>query len=220
LHERSGNGRPLRDQLLALAGVFQAARLVQQVARQGAADDAAFTTTVQSVFVRSPESAEAVYGDAGGVALGLRALRSQVAPGRRPRDIDLTRYVVAILNHERRLWRRRDLLDRIRQRLDQAETQARYFSASHPNVTANLAEIYSETAGTMLPRIMVYGAHGHLAKPENVNRVRALLLAGLRSAILWRQHGGSRLKLLWHRRDLLHEVESLLQEAEAHAPAS
>jgi high frequency lysogenization protein len=214
-HAPSEEGGSLRDQVLALGGVFQAARLIQQLAREGTAEEAAFAASLHSVFVRSPESTAAIYGSSGGVALGLRVLQGQLAPHGQARDIHLTRYAVAILNHERRLWRRRDLLELIRQRLDHAEAQARYFSTSHPSVAANLAGIYSETAGTLLPRIMVYGSHGHLSKPENVNRVRALLLAGLRSAILWRQHGGSRLKLLWQRRALLREVERLLREAAA-----
>jgi high frequency lysogenization protein len=216
----SESSSSLRDQVLALAGVFQSARLVQQIAQEGHADRLALSCALQSVFVRNPTSTEAVYGDVRGVALGLQALTAQLAPGRRGRDVHLTRYVVAILNHERRLWRRRDLLDRIRERLDQANSQARYFSADHPKVMETLAGIYSETVGTLLPRIMVYGAHGHLADPENVNRVRALLLAGLRSAILWRQHGGRRLALLWRRRSLLREAEDLLLETSAPDPGS
>jgi high frequency lysogenization protein len=43
------------------------------------------------------------------------------------------------------------------------------------------------------PRIMVNGDPAHLNNPENANRIRALLLAGIRAAMLWRQSGGGRL---------------------------
>ena len=60
---------------------------------------------------------------------------------------------------------------------------------------------------------MVNGSQVHLNNPENANRIRALLLAGIRAAILWRQSGGSRWKLLVQRNALLREARSLLAQA-------
>ena len=205
----------LRDQTLALAGVFQAARLVQQVARRGMAEASPLEASVQSIFVREARSAETVYGGATGVQLGLRMLCRQLGGGAGDRDLELTRYVVAILQQEQRMRRRRALLNRIAERLDQAVTQARFFPVTHPNVMANLAGIYSETVGTLKAKIMVYGDQDHLGNADNVNRVRAVLLAGLRAAVLWRQRGGTRLRLLWHRRSILQEARELLREAVA-----
>lgn len=205
----------LRDQTLALAGVFQAARLVQQVARRGMAEASPLETTVRSIFVREAQTAEAVYGGPAGVHLGLRTLCSQLGGGPGERDLELTRYVVAILQQEQRMRRRRTLLSHIAERLDQADTQARFFEVTHRNVMANLAGIYSETVGTLRAKIMVYGDQDHLGNADNVNRVRAVLLAGLRAAVLWRQRGGSRLGLLWHRRQILEEARELAREAVA-----
>ena len=50
----------------------------------------------------------------------------------------------------------------------------------------------------------------YLTNPANQNRIRALLLAGVRAAILWRQSGGSRLTLLLRRKALLAEGQRLL----------
>ena len=57
---------------------------------------------------------------------------------------------------------------------------------------------------------MVNGAQIHLNNPENANRIRALLLAGIRAATLWRQSGGSRITLLLRRNTLLRESRVLL----------
>jgi high frequency lysogenization protein len=200
----------LRDQVLALAGLFQAAHLVQQVARTGMAEASAMQASIASVFARDAESVAAVYGGAGGVALGLEVLLAQLTPRSGARNFELTRYVVAMLHHERTLSSRKDMLDAIGERLDKLQVQANYFSTTHSNVLASLAGIYSDIIGKLTPRIMVYGEQSHLADPDNVNRVRALLLAGIRSAVLWRQKGGSRLRLLWNRRAILEQARELL----------
>ena len=198
------------DQTLALGGIVQAAYLVQQVARKGSVDGAALEASIRSIFAREAESTEAVFGGPAGVALGLKLLLSQLQPNRRERNLELTRYVVAIMHHERHLSKRRRMLAQIGERLDKAQAQVNYFSVTHSNVIASLASIYSDTLGAFTPRIMVYGEQGHLANPENVNRVRALLLAGVRAAVLWRQRGGSRLKLLLQRRAILSQAQDLL----------
>ena len=64
---------------------------------------------------------------------------------------------------------------------------------------------------------MVHGAQIHLAKPDNANRIRALLLAGIRAARLWRQSGGSRLRLLLRRKLLLQEARRTLASLEQRA---
>ncbi|MCB1807912.1 MAG: DUF489 family protein, partial [Candidatus Competibacteraceae bacterium] len=50
----------------------------------------------------------------------------------------------------------------------------------------------------------------HLNRPDNANRIRTLLLAGLRSAVLWRQKGGGRLTLLLRRKALLAQAQAML----------
>jgi high frequency lysogenization protein len=58
---------------------------------------------------------------------------------------------------------------------------------------------------------MVAGEQRHLSDPENADRIRAVLLAGIRSAVLWRQCGGVRWKLLFHRGRLQQEARRLLK---------
>ncbi len=43
----------------------------------------------------------------------------------------------------------------------------------------------------------------HLQQTDNAAKIRALLLAGIRSARLWRQLGGHRWQLIFSRRKLL-----------------
>ena len=49
---------PFSDRTLALAGLFQAARLVQQLAREGRAESTTFTASIQSLLLIDAPSTE------------------------------------------------------------------------------------------------------------------------------------------------------------------
>jgi high frequency lysogenization protein len=50
-----------------------------------------------------------------------------------------------------------------------------------------------------------------LENPDNQNLIRALLLAAIRAAVLWRQCGGRRLSLFLRRSALLEAASGLLE---------
>jgi high frequency lysogenization protein len=58
---------------------------------------------------------------------------------------------------------------------------------------------------------MVNGEHGHLSNPLIAARVRAALFAGIRSAFLWHQLGGSRWQLLFSRKKIANEAAGILE---------
>lgn len=205
------------DRTLALAGITQAAHLVQQVAKRGSVNDpAAFETSIASIFKIDAESAEAIYGGSAGVTAGLKLLRAQLTKQSATRDLELTKYFIAILYLERQLTKRPAMLDKIAEGVEKARAQAQYFSsedaAIHASVIAGLAGIYSDTISTFTPRIVVNGEQRFLDNPDNANKIRALLLAAIRSAVLWRQCGGGRLQLLFARGVTLRAIEDILKK--------
>jgi high frequency lysogenization protein len=64
----------------------------------------------------------------------------------------------------------------------------------------------------MKPRIMVSGDAVYLQNSDNVNRIRALLLSGIRAAMLWRQIGGRRRQLLFSRQKYVDNCKNLLDK--------
>ncbi len=196
---------------MALAGLFQATALVSQVAKRGMVDHAPFESSIRSLFVREAERTEDVYGGVPHLRLGLEVVQRQLGGDAARRDVDLTRYTIALLHLERKVAKRKELLDKIAEGLEQANRQSQHYPLTHENVIARLADTYVNTISTLTPRIMVSGEHGHLQNPSNASKVRALLLAGIRSAVLWKQSGGSRLHFLLQRRRLLEETQRLLQ---------
>jgi len=193
------------NQVLALAGIFQSACLVQQLAREGHTDSAALRTSIQSILALDAPDVETIYGSARGVRLGLELLNSKLTGKTKPSDMEMARYVVAMVQLEGSLRRNPKMLEDIRQGIDTARAQMKFFENDapadgvHPLLMEKLAQLYSQTISTLTPRIMVSGEHGHLANPAIAARVRATLLAGIRSAVLWRQLGGRRWQLLFSR---------------------
>ena len=102
------------------------------------------------------------------------------------------------------------MLEALGDGLKAAQRQVEYFNLTHESVVARLAEVYQENISRLGPRILVQGEQTHLSNPDVAARIRAALLAGIRAAVLWRQAGGSRWKLLFGRNRLVAESRDLL----------
>lgn len=199
------------ERAIALAGMFQACHLVQQVARQGLADPQALAANIHSLFQVDTESVIDAYGELRELAPGLRLAYRQLS-GAEPRDNELTRYLLSLVQLERKLSGHRRRLEKIAQGIASAAARLAHFPQTHSNILASLADIYAENLSTLKPRIMVSGESVYLQNPDNVNRIRALLLSGIRSAMLWRQIGGRRRQLLFGRERVVHALERLLDK--------
>lgn len=206
--------RSLHDQTLALAGVFQAANLVQQIAHSGQCHESSLETCIRSLFATNPDSTLDVYGgELTDIREGLVTLSSVLSQQSKQQDIEVLRYVLNLVHLESRLNRRPDMLDVIGSRIDQARHTASHFGYTHSNLISNLASVYTDTISTFRQRIQVSGNQAVLQQDENAARVRALLLAGIRSAVLWRQTGGRRWQLIFSRRKVIQHARELADKA-------
>ena len=203
-----------RNRVLALAALVQAVSLTQTIARKGMADESDMRACLSSLFADPHTDIAAAYGGLRRLGTGLRHLAFLLQGQRLPEAKELLTHVSGLMALERKLSKRPDMLDALRTGMQRIGKQADYFdSIMHPNFIAGLAGLYGNTISTMKPRIMVHGRPVYLRQSSNTNRIRALLLAGIRAAHLWRQHGGGRLKLLLSRQSMLREIDSLLKEA-------
>jgi high frequency lysogenization protein len=201
-----------RDRIIALAGLYQSTALVRQVAERGSGEARGIRTIVESLLRLDAPSVEAVYGDLAGLRLGFETL----ARLRERPDVPATRYAVAVLHLERKLAPRPEVLSTLAEGIKRAGEQAEYFgSPTHENVIAALADLYVRTISNLGPRVMVHGEPTFLANPNVANSIRCLLLGAIRSAVLWRQVGGSRWRLIFGHRRMLEQAQALLKAAEA-----
>jgi high frequency lysogenization protein len=187
------------SRVIALAGVLQACQLVRSIATSGRADSVVVEASLASVFRIDADSAVDVFGGLGGLRLGLETLLDQFDNGKR--DLALTRLVLGVLRLERRLASNSQMLAALRKGIDEIQRQADHLGVAHATVQSRLAELYVQTLSQLRPRVVVHGNPLHLANPQRVEQIRALLLAAVRAAVLWRQVGGSQLRLLLRRRE-------------------
>lgn len=203
---------PLDEQLIALAGVFTAAALVDRLARTGQVPEAPVNCLLGSLLVRNPGSTLEVYGgDHLQLKEGFKALASALERNPASLQREPLRYALALLGLERQLAGREEMLAIIASRLEQIEQQVEHFGIGHENVAAACGGLYQDTLSTFRQRIQVHGDMRHLQQPDNAAKIRALLLAGIRSARLWHQLGGRRWQLLFSRGKLLKALYPLLR---------
>jgi len=195
----SAKSHTIEERVIALAGLFLATTQVDQIARNGMVDQADFETSIRSLFVESPEQTIDVYGTPRMLNLGLQNLIKHLQGESKDNDLQVIRYSLALLQLERKLTKASGQLARIGDGIEQTQRQVEHFSICHSAVIAKLADIYSEVVSPISPRIIVKGSDGHLQNPENAQKIRALLLSGIRAAVLWRQCGGNRWQLLFQR---------------------
>ncbi len=196
------------SRVIALAGVLQACRLVRGIATNGRSDAVPAQSSLASVFRFDADSAADVFGGIEGVRLGLETLLDQFENDRR--DLALTQLVVGVLRLERKLSARPGMLRELRNGIESIQRQVDHLGVAHASVQSRLAELYVATLSQLRPRVVVHGNPLQLADAQKVEQIRALLLAGVRAAVLWRQVGGSQWRLLFRRREYAMLARGLL----------
>jgi high frequency lysogenization protein len=181
---------PLQQQVIALAGVVQAARMVDQVAKTGSYPAAFFEASLRSLFAFDAPTVDAVYGNIQGVKLGLRSVVDMLTDATNEDHVAMGAYVRGLLKLEDQFGKRPDLQEVVASRLGHVNFKAQHFSDDAVELAASISSIYQDTISHLPYRIKVKGNVQHLQQTKNADLVRTLLLAGLRSAHLWRQLGG------------------------------
>ncbi len=200
----------LTHQVIALAGIAQSAALVHQLATNGKADELELETTLGSLLKTDSESVLEIYGnDLANLKLGLEQLDKQLT-GYEITYPDQARYAASMVFLEQKLSEQSAMIKTISIGIERAKAQTDHFSVLHENVLANFGDIYVQTVSKLQPRIMVNGVPDYLSRPDVANKIRACLLAGIRSAMLWKQCGGRRWKFLLYRKKIQTETQRLL----------
>jgi high frequency lysogenization protein len=180
-----------RERTIALAAVMQTVHLVHNIANTGSVDSTTVLPLLNSILVTESDSTEAVYGGLGNLTLGFEQLSIQLNERKTKHQITQIQTAVNLLRLERKLAKAGPVMNSLTLEIDQLPQHVDYFDdVAHPQVIARLADIYKRTISNLTPFIQVYGEERYLEISSNANLIRALLLAGIRSAIIWQQKGG------------------------------
>jgi high frequency lysogenization protein len=187
---------------LALAGLIQSVHLVVSAAKSGMISQDSLEKSLNCVFVQNPGSIAEVYNGTQDITLGLNLLRDILNRFDAEAHGDLVKYCLAVAALERSIAAHPEKLQALGAAIDRIDQQ-RLQQSGGPEISdeivRSLAETYEEIVGQIKPRIKISGNRNHLQNTANVQRIRALLLSALRSAVLWHQVGGRRWQLLLRR---------------------
>ena len=199
----------IESRVLALGGMLQALAQVRRIAETGQSESEPVRVALDSVFRIDAADTAAVYGDAASVRVGLRLLRDYLANSNR--DQVLGKLGLAVLQLERRFVGEDAVVTQVQTGLRGLEAPAQRLGSAHPDVVAGLGSLYADTVSTLRPRVMVQGNPHYLGQAGVVAEIRALLLAALRSAVLWRQCGGSLWDFVFRRREMAAAIDARLR---------
>ncbi|RVU41135.1 lysogenization regulator HflD [Rheinheimera riviphila] len=199
-------------QTLALAALCQAIRLVQQIARGDEASNTELELCLQSVSVQdAAEPVDIFGGKLADLANGYHVLQAQLGDNPK-KDLELTRYAMAVITLERKLAKSGDSLQAVGKRIERLQQQLQHFQLLDETILASMADIYIEHVSPLGQRIQIAGQPAALKQPMVQHKIRALLLAAIRAAVLWRQAGGRKYHFILQRKRLLQEVKTVLQQ--------
>ena len=133
-----------RDLTIALAGIFQAAKLVKQIATTGLANNAVIESSIETLFQSEANTVEDVYGGISGIGTGIRTLKKQFISNTE-RDLDITKYVISLLILEKKLSSNTAAQDELYKKLDDIKLSLEYFSLMHENIFTKLGDLYKNT---------------------------------------------------------------------------
>ncbi|OOF51353.1 high frequency lysogenization protein HflD [Rodentibacter trehalosifermentans] len=196
------------DIVLAFAGVFQSAALINQLAMKGEIENQdAFQTTIRSLLQTQPENLLDVFGgQTFHLKLGLETLIKQFST---LDDRNIVNCWSGLLYLEKRLSKDFETKSQLAQRIQRLPEQLAYHGLLSERMLSIMAGIYVDLISPLGKKIHVIGEANYLQQPFIQDKVRACLLAGIRAAILWRQMGGNKWQLLFSRGKIINTAQEI-----------
>ena len=200
----------MNNRIIALAGLFQATELVRQAANHGTWSRYSADTCLESLLALEADSVEDIFGGADQVRLGAEILIAVLQGDRR--YMESLGYAVSIMQLESSFRKSADMQAHIGAELEEIAgiDDGTEIHEIKDLQAKKIAALYTQTISTLSPRVVVNGRPQHLQVDRTVNWIRTLLFAGLRSAVLWRQLGGGRFSLMFGRKKMMDQAQSLL----------
>jgi high frequency lysogenization protein len=188
-----------RYSALALAGIVQAAALVHRTATGEGVDETSRRALLRAIPTPDARHLTEVFPEPAayryGAGIAMEALTGRSAA---PEVLRYTLQLVELANLLQRAPMVVKKLGELLRSVDKDDLRE-----------AELARIYQQTISTLGKRIQVTGDAEVLGREQTAERIRALLLAGIRMAWLWRQLGGRRWHLVFRRRPLSAALSSV-----------
>lgn len=198
----------------ALAGIFQAIHCVISIAKTGTTHQDDLETLIRATLTIDANSTEAIFGNYANLYTGFNTIIQQLDSTKT--EADFGRYLVTIFSLEKQLSSNAKMLDVIGSRIAQTARTLDYQNKTSDDesisqdIIKSLADLYQETLSTLPAKIQVVGQSKYLEQSTNQQKIRALLLSAIRSAVLWRQVGGKKRQFIFSKNQLIETAKKLM----------
>ena len=202
--------------------MVQCAHLVNSLANSGRADEAQIKACIDPLQVIDPDTVADIYPDVSRFSNGLSILQKTLDSDGMKEFGEPMKYVLGMSVLQQQLMSVPEMQAAIRLRMQQRDTlyldleeqdsdrDNNLIAAKSNNYDyAVLAALYQDTISKLTYRIHVKGSVEHLRNQRVAEQIRALLLAGIRSALLWHQLGGRRWHLFFYKRRIRDSVAAI-----------
>ena len=205
----------IKSETIALAALFQCCTQIQRVASTGYYDENAVACVLRALIVTNPRTVEDIY-PMDGLKVGFKQIVDGLSKSSQVKDvatIDITKVALKLISLAISVERNGRIFDRLSDEIDELkQTITREFedflqgnpqSVNDQNNIHLFGTLYQSIISPNFAKLLIYGEEQHLRVPANQEKIRALLLAGIRAVILWRQIGGRRRFLVFRRKAIV-----------------
>ena len=198
----------VNEQTIALAGLYQSCQVVSNIAWNGEYKEKDIIPLINCIMQIDSANTENIYIDVSKLHTGLIFFRKQIAGDIFSRSSETRRYIASLKQLVDNLMSDENCINKIQMLLKELNLKSDTINID--DKVTELSSIYQKTLSNFEPRIVVNGENKYLTNNINASRIRTALFAGVRSIILWRQLGGSRLKLLLFKGKYSKQIDSYL----------
>ena len=199
------------NKTIALAGIHQALLQVQSIAWHGIFNDEEIDVSLSSLFQRNPDTYLDVFGNIQNIRSGLEGLRSSFTNKHDKLGIERAHYMVTLTLLSKYIRDNKQLGQQIGTTLSLLEEAATDIKQQRDYIIERLAQLYQNAISPLSPRVIIYGEPDYLKIEKNAATIRAMLLAGIRSSLLWYQAGGTQINLVLGKNKYLKTINQLLE---------
>lgn len=204
----------IRSESIALAALFQCCTQINRIAHTGYCDEQAVSTVFRALLVTNPKTIEDIY-KISELKTGFRGLiEGFSAEGITDNSAnELVKLAMQVISLTDKIVRNTSLYNRLSNEIDtlkvQIEKACPDFLEGKTSVVLSsenvekFAQLYQSLISPNFSKLLIFGEERFLSSTENQNRIRALLLAGIRAVVLWNQVGGKKLYLMFRRKEIV-----------------
>ncbi|MGN1393093.1 MAG: DUF489 family protein [Succinivibrionaceae bacterium] len=208
--------KDLNSQTLSFVAICQAASIVQRLSRFGSWNEDDAKPLIKALSIDNPTSVEDVYQPKQMLCGYNSFIESFGSNGiNNSSTAELTKYVMFFLTLEKKIRKVPGFLDNIFNKIEEVKNHARInkMVILDPWIISSMADIYfQEITNKHFCNLVIYGKKSYLQQDEIQQKIRAIILAGIRATILWRQVGGKTIHLLFKRSKMMELSKNMVRQ--------